>query len=468
LNTLSRFVGPILLIWIVLLSWLLREVPFRGEHWALLYAFSHADNWKEALWNVHRFECFANVRFQPLTFFPSVIVYGIFGKHFFWHYLVSGLFHLGYCYLFLKMLSLLLVERKKNVFSAYPLEAVLFTVIFFAADIIGWTFFLYIQFACLLLYGGVWLFFKGRTREAWALLILAVFFYEPIWAVGFLLLLFTVFQKRKFTKEEIFASLGLLLTGVFIWLRYTQHIAVVKAITGENPPPLLTFSPLAKFFAAGFKFTVLTTVFFWNLIVPESAVQKEIFELRLQEWLRAQPFSFSLGVFLACAIAIISLSRSKFAKNAQSIWIFFVLSIMVLFFFIAWPRTENSSYVVNQFRYAYLLMGFAVALVLGLLRTLLPGKFRVVYFSLLTVLIFLHAGRTLQHVSRVRTVMRPITSASQSIEKSGQTSGKEWLEAMTKAIAEQSIPVGQADAPFVYNANACVIQYRRWLKGNEP
>jgi hypothetical protein len=442
--------GPKILLYfsfavLILMMVLNFSTPFRGEHWSLLLTFLRSEGLIQKFHNISEFACFGVTRFQPLAFFPLILAYLAFGLQFWGHILCAIVLHLVYTYFFLRIFHL--GEEKfsrplgaRSLFITYPFEAALFLVLFFGADVLTWNFYLYLELACVFAFGATAYFWEppenSQKYVPYAVIAIAAFFYEPMlmWIPGLLLF------GAKGIKERLWGAGVLALTLFAMYVRYSS-LPIVSLVPAYQ-----------KFVFALVKFFSALSVYFSNLLFPTSAVAGNIYEIAIPFWFSIWGLPVGIGVVIWLGLYF---SRKK------RLSLFLLLTLTLAFLFIAWPRTENSLYLLKQFRYFYFMSGLLLPLFLWKLKIALR-KIRYGYPLFLTYLILIHGVRSVEHALRVRHSMQPLQEFIE-IEKAKGQGDDTTVLAVAHALRTRSVPVSPENFRIIYNANSCLAEWESKL-----
>src|SRR3989338_1116663 len=153
----TAFVGIIL----IALHWPTWGFPFRGEHWSLANLFVAPMDLSQRLLHIATFNCADIIRLQPLAFFIPYASFLALGDWFLGHQILCLFIHLASVFLVVKIL-----EELECPLSARVLGAIFFGVSYNWADLLNWSFFIYIFFHGFYVLLAIWSLLKAlKTGE---------------------------------------------------------------------------------------------------------------------------------------------------------------------------------------------------------------------------------------------------------------------------------------------------------------
>jgi hypothetical protein len=460
-----------------------RNTPFRGEHWAMLYAFVKSPTWTDKFHNMINIEYFGDHRFQPLNSLPMLIEYLVWGASFFWYYAVSILLHVFYAVSFIKLLDLLRhgpnTTPLKSLIQNYAFEFSLFLVLFPSQDVLFWTYFHYIQIAAVLATFSVFLYLKNlasfNPQKALAYILIAssTLFYEPMMIILVLFLALNFLRWMYFkSKIILYESVPGLIYATCVGSQYFNqklssevtippNVSVLNGIHLMTGHDALFTAPYAqnKILFCLYNFVLMLLNLFRGSFLPSTSHKVNIYEFQNSQFLLGSSLPYAVLVFFL----VISFSLYLIVKNKASfkgvLLPYSLLSAATLFIFwvICWGRPGAGNYSSVQFRYAFVLLPFIFAILLDFIFRF-TARYRIFYSALLIVLMGINLGSSLNQGMRLEKNMSALTHYVNALKARGVKSD-EIVLAVAKSIHDYTLRVPGDDVFLIYNGRGGLTKF---------
>lgn len=458
------------------IAWINAETPFRGEHWAMLYAFVKSPDWKQKIWNMINIEYFGDHRFQPLNSLPMVLGYLVFGVWFLGYYFASVAIHAITAIGFVKLLDLLRNGRGRVL--DYPLELSFFLILFPCIDVLLWSYFHYIQIAVTLALFASYFYFKNFSRPglqkylAYLLILLAALIYEPLLVLLFLFIainfFYWLYSKRNSlifeTVVPLICALGL--ASQYIGERLSSPITIPPNVSVLNGIRLLTghdalFSaPLAtnKFVFLLYNWLLVIVNIFRGVFLPATSHKTNLYELQNTQELFGQFLPIVSILFLIFAAAFLAAlwKRRALLQSSVLLHTYLLAATTLIFGVICWARPGAGNYSSVQFRYAFVILPFLFAFLLDVCFKL--SQQRLAYSVVLLVLISFNLSSSLNQGVRLKREMQPLTQHVRALKHRGLPKDVVVLET-ARAIHDYLIPVQGNDVFVIYNGRGGLTKF---------
>lgn len=472
------YLVPLSILFLFLLAFRIQDVPFRGEHWAMLYTWIKSGDWYAGLSRVINIEYFGDHRFQPLNSAPMILGYVLFGMSFLPYYLISIFIHI---FLALGVLRLKDVFQGiprtsfKNLIFKYPLEFSVFLVLFSSFEVLFWTYFHYIQIATTLGVFALGWFLEDKTPgkrvQAYLAVVLAALFYEPILCELAVFLGVNGWDQHK-KKNRLLVS-DFLLPAAFLLLIGSQYLSGTVSKPVSVPPDVSQFNGILLqaghkdlFEAPGAFFKPLFLLYNFFLLVvhvfktsafPSYANRTNIFEMMpIPPAVEAQlPFLMGGTILIFGLCAFSSLFRKWLHERGRVL----VVTSLVCFLcvgVIIWGRPGAGHYASVQFRYGFVLVPFLFVIALELLERFTFSK--KVYALVLGYLFLVNAASSVLHAERLVKSFSPLSDLIVR-ERSEKRTSDEVVEKVSKGLMDYSIPAPGHDVFLIYNGRGGLAKF---------
>lgn len=450
---------------------------FRGEMWELLNIRNVSNSRVDQLSKVLSFNCFQASRFQPLAFLLPYYSFEIFGVSFLASHLISQALHIlcgvgvAYCcYKWTKNQSFSLIVFITSIYS------------FLTSDVIGWTFFSYIQLSTLFLiislYCIVTFYENGRHKYliyGYIFGILSTLIYEAGLSIFIGQIIYTcinVLKRKKIKILEVIGPitiLGLYFLVIILWAKQDYAGSNLKFHYVAFIKPLIYFIYYLRYTLG---FTVDVDIY--NIPSINSL------ELKISEFDIVLMSGYTILVYLLFKGFINKKYKFDFIFDDKVTFISICIFLYVLI--ISYGKVAHGSTFLGlslfetQFRYYYAFSVIFPLLLILIIRDInklynikIISKLFLVLFLIGNVRNITYFNNAVSAANKDGTLYanRIVSDLSASLDAVPMKDI--FVSEFHKAWYLGVIPVDNNNEPFIFNANTCkkYINYDH-IKGSQP
>jgi hypothetical protein len=436
--------------------------PLRSDYLPLFYFFHHLDDLPGAVKWLHllNYDPLNQVNFYPLTHVIMYLEYLVFGSQsFYYHFLHFAM----YC------VSLILIYKlARKLFQADRLLAMmfitLFAFLFSHFDLIIWSYHIHIIFSFNLLLAGFILYLEFlKTGKMTVLILVIILFLLPLfcylsfifWPVGIIFLVWLDIPGKEsgITWQKKKKSLFLVLGTV-----YSICLAVffVTRVIGTYDRPLVNLKSIfflrdhaRAFFLVPFNAVYNGVVV--NLLPFLAWPLKTCENIELGGWLNEhvdEIVRFILaggGISLPIFVVVPAYFFYRKKRNLAKVSIFLFFLLFSEFFVLSrlCLLINHPQYVLQQFRYQYVVNAVVILTALLILSYVLGGhrKGRIITGCVLAVILGMNMYYSVRGAAYVNSELAPLNKIVYSIKKkiaSGEINSENRIyidDKITKALS---------------------------------
>ncbi len=410
--------------------------PLRSDYLPLLYFFHHLDALPGKIKWLHilNYDPVNQVNFYPLTHVIIYLEYLVFGSCPFCYHL----FHFGmYC------VSLALIYKLARIFcpdrSLTIAFVTLFAFLFSHFDIIIWSYHIHIIISFCLLLTGFMLYLKflktGKTAILiWVIIafLLPLFCYLPFvfWPLGIIILAWlksppdSVGLSKARKKASLLLVLGItysLYIGVFFTTRtigtYDGALVSLNKIFEPRQYFIAFFSVFFDTFYNGVLVNLMPFIA-WPLKTCENIELGGWLNTQIPAIIRIIYIGGGLALLICLLVPVYFFRRKKYELSKASIFLFFLLFSEFFVLSRLSLLVNDPQYVLQQFRYQYIINVFVMIIVLLIVHQALGNsKLRLQIFRCgLALVLIMNIYYSLRGAAYVNSELAPLKKIVYSIK----------------------------------------------------